>query len=63
MIKHSDWDKTGANTKEEAYKIPKEVENISFSHDGGRIEISINGDVVYESCTGTRDCTIKIDNT
>lgn len=63
MIKHYDWDATEAGTKEEAYKLPEKVESVSFSHDGGRIYISVNGVEVYETFCGTRDCTIDIDNT
>lgn len=63
MIKHDDWDATEADTTEEAYRLPEKVESVSFSHDGGRIYVSINGVEVYKTMRGTRDCTIEIDNT
>lgn len=61
MIEHSDWD---AGTKRERpYKLPDMISEISFSHDGGRVCICINGAEVYRGDMGeTRDCCITLNN-
>lgn len=60
MIKHTDWD--AGTEHNQQYLLPTRVKEISVSHDGGRISISIDGVQVYYSCVGTRDCSIVLDN-
>lgn len=59
MIVHNDFD-ARENKKLEG-KLPEKVESISISHDGGRIEIVVNGNLMYSAMLGTRDCEISID--
>lgn len=58
MIEHIDFDSSISTTNK--YSLPDKIEEIEISHDGGRISISINGQEAYRSCSGTRDCAIKI---
>jgi len=43
-------------------KLPEKVESLSFSYDGGRVGISINGKQVFYSMLGGNDCNVEIDN-
>lgn len=60
MITHEDYD--SHTTKiDKNYKLPENIDSVSFSHDGGRVYIYINGQEVFKSYTGTRDCEITLD--
>ena len=43
-------------------KLPEKIESLSFSYDGGRVGISINGKQVFYSMLGGNDCNVEIDN-
>lgn len=60
MIQHKDWDDDG-DAREQSYVLPERIEAIDVSHDGGRLAITINGQQIFYSCEGTRDCTITLD--
>lgn len=60
MITHTDFD-VGSKF-EQNFVMPDKIENISFQHDGGRLNICINGVEVFSSAVGTRDCCIEINN-
>lgn len=50
------------NTEEtKAVKLPKELESISFSYDGGRVSVNINGTEVFTSHLGGTDCSLELD--
>ena len=59
MLVHNDFD-TSSHSNHDV-KLPEKVDNISISHDGGRLEIVVNGQLVYNAMCGTRDCEISID--
>jgi len=59
MLRHSDFDSHSSTTHD--VKLPEKVDAISVSHDGGRLEIYINGALCYNALVGTRDCNISID--
>jgi hypothetical protein len=63
MITHTDYDgPVNNNIVTEDYKLPEKVEKMSFSYDGGRLSIYINGEEAYQAYFGTRDCCVEIDN-
>jgi hypothetical protein len=45
-----------------AVKLPKNVESVSFSYDGGRLAVTVNGEQVYYTMLGGNDCRVEIDN-
>jgi hypothetical protein len=59
-LKHEDFDSDGGTPVESICAIPDVIRTINFSHDGGRIEILINGKDIYKTMSGTRDCSITI---
>lgn len=59
MIVHTDWDDAGAR-KTTAYVLPKKIDAIAVSHDGGRLFISINEMEVFKAYEGTRDCCVEL---
>lgn len=61
MITHVDFD-SGNTFASKDVTLPRVIESISFSHDGGRVTICVNGEEVYSAMTGTRDCNILIDD-
>ncbi len=61
MIKHMDWDKNESPLIQE-FELPSSITSIEISHDGGRLEILINGQTVFFSSEGTRDCLVTIDS-
>jgi len=63
MLKHYDYDNRQniEHHFDSNVTIPDSVELIQVSHDGGRLKIAINGEVLYETLSGTRDCSIAID--
>ena len=61
MIIQNDWD-AHTEVTTSIKPIPDKVDSIQFTHDGGRISISINGVEVYHTALGTRDCCILLDN-
>jgi len=58
MIEHTDYD-TGKVINVD-YKLPDNIQNISFSYDGGRLYISINNKEIYKNFSATRDCCVEI---
>lgn len=44
------------------FKIPEKVESVSFSYDGGRVSLYINGKEVFYSAFGGNSFDIDIDN-
>lgn len=61
MIRHMDFDNHKETVINNA-KLPDGIDHIEFSYDGGRVEISINGRIIYKTSSGTQDCSIEIDN-
>lgn len=41
-------------------ELPEKIDNISFSYDGGRVEVVINGITVVSSYSGGNDCGVSI---
>lgn len=60
MIEHSDYDDYENDIKRE-YVLPDRIDSIVITHDGGRLDISINSEQAYYTCEGTRDCSITLD--
>tara|TARA_R110001583_G_scaffold42134_1_gene133955 strand:+ start:931 stop:1122 length:192 start_codon:yes stop_codon:yes gene_type:complete len=62
MITHSEYDDINSDPITIPFKLPLVINKIEVSHDGGRLEVCINGERVYYSAEGTRDCCISFDN-
>jgi hypothetical protein len=43
-------------------KLPAVVNSLSFSYDGGRVFLAINGKEVFSSRNGGNDCALDLDN-
>ena len=46
----------------EAVQLPKDVQSVSFSYDGGRVAVSVNGVQVFSSHLGGHDCEIELNS-
>lgn len=60
MLKMQSYDNNHEETK--PVKLPEKIESLSFSFDGGRVGVSINGEQVFYSMLGGNDCNVEIDN-
>jgi len=61
MLTHNDYD-THHTFDDENVSLPGSIESIKVVYDGGRLDIIVNGEAVYRTVSGTRDCSITIDN-
>ena len=64
MVEFDNYDDMEHETEYSRVSVPKGlmnyVESVRVSHDGGRLEISINDTIVFKECSGTRDCGVEI---
>lgn len=60
MIKHEEYDE-GYDVLL-GYTLPSVINSLCVTHDGGRLKIEINGEQVFYTTTGTRDCKVTLDN-
>jgi len=53
---------TSYDQKEEESNVirAESIDSISFSYDGGRVEVLINGKVAISSYLGGNDCNVEI---
>lgn len=52
---------TTGQEESKAVELPNDVQSVSFSYDGGRVYVSINGNEVFSSHFGGNDCCIELD--
>lgn len=56
---HQDYD--GNNEEiDRKVSLPEQIDSISFTHEGGRVTVNVNGKELYSTSLGTRDCEIEI---
>lgn len=58
MITHTNYDTGSVQSVE--FDMPKTIDRMEFSYDGGRVEIYVNGVLVFASFSGSRDCNISM---
>lgn len=58
MLTHDDWD-TGEKITQDTI-LPTNIKKLVISHDGGRLRIEVDGEELYYTSEGTRDCSIEI---
>lgn len=61
MLTFTDYDSYNEHEDDDV-KLPKVVNSIRVSHDGGRLSITVNNEKVFYATSGTRDCCIEITN-
>lgn len=60
LVTHEDYDGS-CSKSEKVIDLPYHVEDICVTHDGGRLGLSVNGEQVFYSMSGTRDCSVEIE--
>jgi hypothetical protein len=59
MIKYESYENNPTIESAE-YVLPDDVKSISFSYDGGRLNVFINGEEVYSSMSAGNDFNIQL---
>ncbi|MNQ73077.1 hypothetical protein D3C85_878000 [compost metagenome] len=61
-ITFNNYDYTYDGSEDVDFKFPDEVKEVSFSYDGGRVSVYINGEQVFYTTLGGNDCCVTLTN-